>query len=101
VSVDWREVICRAIAGRRVLRFRYRTTLRTVYPCAHGWLDTGNEALRAHEVRLQAGDLRVGFGKLFLLASMADVEITDVEFDRPPPGYRRGDRGMERIHCQL
>jgi hypothetical protein len=94
-------VICRAIEDRRVLLFRYKDRLRTVYPCAHGWLDTGNEALRAHEVRLDDGEIRIGFGKLFLLAAMDDVQITDVEFDRPPPGYRRGDRGMRRLHCQL
>lgn len=94
-------MICEAIEQRRVLRFRYRDTLRIVYPCAHGWLDTGNEALRAHEVRLDGDELRVGFGKLFLLSTMSSVEVTDVPFDHPPPGYRRGDRGMVRIHCQL
>jgi hypothetical protein len=99
--MDTAAGICSAIAARRFLRFTYSGRPRVVYPCAHGWLDTGNEALRAHEVRLTDEGIRVGMGKLFLLASMSDVQPTDLEFDAPPHGYRRGDRGMSRIHCQL
>jgi hypothetical protein len=66
-----------------------------VIPCAHGVLGTGNEALRAHELSA----LRLG--KLWRLDTMRDVELLAEGFAKPPPGYRRGDRGMSRIHCQL
>ncbi|HEV7678299.1 MAG TPA: hypothetical protein VGQ42_06995 [Candidatus Dormibacteraeota bacterium] len=72
-----------------------------VYPCAHGVLSTGNEALRAHEATLRDGTLLVGAGKLFLLIDMRDAHLTDDGFEQAPRGYRRDDRGMARIHCQL
>src|SRR5258708_2358107 len=99
--MDGRADVCTAIAGKRFLRFRYLDRWRVVYPCAHGWLPTDNEALRAHEVSLVRGQLRVAPGKLFRIDQMSGVAVTDRPFDRPPPGYRRGDRHMVSIHCQL
>jgi hypothetical protein len=96
-----RASVCAAIAGRRFLQFQYKGRWRVVYPCAHGWLDTGNAALRAHQVSLVAGSLRVAPGRLYLIEHMRGVTVTDQHFDDPPPGYRRDDRGMVRIHCQL
>ena len=72
-----------------------------VYPCAHGLLTTGNLALRAHEVRLVDGRLRVAPGRLFLLDRMSEVAVTDQDFVEPPRGYRRGDRNMVEVHCEL
>jgi hypothetical protein len=87
--------VCQAIADRRLLRFAYNGRTRLVVPCAHGVLDTGNEALRAHEVAAPR------LGKLFLLRSMVAAEVCAEGFDAPPTGYRRGDTAMARIHCQL
>jgi len=87
--------VCQAIAGRRLLRFAYNGRSRMVVPCAHGVLDTGNEVLRAHEVSAPR------LGKLFLLRSMVGATVCAEGFDAPPPGYRRGDSAMARIHCQL
>jgi hypothetical protein len=95
------NLICLAIAERRLLLFDYNDRQRLAYPCAHGHLSTGNEALRAHEVTMVAGHRRVGAGKLFLLGSMSNVALSDEHFDRPPHGYHRDDRGMADIHCQL
>jgi hypothetical protein len=94
-------LICTAIAERLLLLFDYNDRRRLAYPCAHGHLSTGNEALRAHEVTVVDGRRRVGAGKLFLLESMSDVALSDEHFDHPPPGYHRDDRGMVDIHCQL
>lgn len=93
--------ICTAIAQRHFLRFVYNGRSRVAYPCAHGRLTTGNEALRAHEVQLASGRVRTLPGRLYLLRSMSEVAVTDQPFDEPPHGYRRGDRGMADIHCQL
>jgi hypothetical protein len=94
-------VVCAAIAERRLLRFVYNGQTRLVYPCAHGRLATGNEALRAHEVIADGRGVRVGAGKLFLLRSMSAPQLTAERFASAPRGYRRGDRGMQVIHCQL
>jgi len=40
-------------------------------------------------------------GKLWRVDAMRDVALLPEGFTAPPPGYRRGDRGMSRIHCQL
>jgi hypothetical protein len=95
------DLICVAIAERVLLRFAYNGLPRLAYPCAHGLSTAGKPVLRAHEVTFGAGGRRVGMGKLFLLASMSDLALTDEHFDHPPHGYRRGDRGMASIHCQL
>lgn len=87
--------MCQAIAERRLLRFAYHGRTRLVVPCNHGVLDTGNEALRAHEIAAPR------LGKLFLLRSMVGVEVCAEGFDAPPSGYRRDDSGMAWIHCQL
>ena len=96
-----RAGVCDAIREQRFLQFQYNGRWRVVYPCAHGWLPTDNEALRAHEVSLVGGRVRVAPGKLFRIDQMSGVTVTDQQFVEPPPGYRRGDRGMMRIHCQL
>jgi hypothetical protein len=100
-TTDTRAAVCTAIAERRFLLFTYYDRERVAYPCAHGFLSTGNEALRAHEATLRDGRLRVGAGKLFLLASMSNVRVAEQNFDDPPHGYRRDDRGMASVHCQL
>ena len=87
--------MCQAIAGRRLLRFEYHGRTRLVVPCTHGVLDTGNEALRAHEIAAPR------LGKLFLLGSMVGVEVCAEGFDVPPSGYRRDDSAMAWVHCQL
>lgn len=101
MAIDTVATVCRAIEERRLLLFNYNGRSRLAYPCAHGWLSTGNEALRAHEVAFVGSQRRVGSGKLFLLASMHLVELADETFDRPPRGYQADDRGMASIHCQL
>jgi hypothetical protein len=95
------DAICAAIAEHRLLQFDYNGTRRLAYPCAHGILSTGNEALRAHEVIFVNGKRRTAMGRLYLLRSMSNVEVDEERFERPPHGYRRGDRGMASIHCQL
>jgi hypothetical protein len=99
--VEHVEAICTAIAQRRLIQFDYNGTRRLAYPCAHGILSTGNEALRAHEVIFVNGRRRTAMGRLYLLRSMSDVAVDDESFERPPHGYRRDDRGMASIHCQL
>lgn len=93
--------ICTAIRERRLLAFDYNGSRRLAFPCAHGVLTTGNEALRAHDIVIVNGTQRTSMGKLYLLAAMSDVQPTNDHFERPPYGYRRGDRGMATIHCQL
>ena len=93
--------ICTAIAQRRFLQFEDNGRWRVAYPCAHGWLYSGNEALRAHEVSLRDGRVTVRPGRLYLIKRITGTAVTDQPFEEPPAGYRRGDRGMETIHCQL
>jgi hypothetical protein len=95
------DLICAAIAQRRLLLFAYNDRQRLAYPCAHGHLSTGNEALRAHEVTAVDGHRRVSAGKLFLVVLMFDIALSDEPFEHPPHGYHRDDRGMVAIHCQL
>jgi hypothetical protein len=52
-------------------------------------------------VSLVDGRLRIAPGRLFRLDRMSAVAVTDQPFENPPPGYRRGDRHMASIHCQL
>ena len=94
-------LICSAIDARVLLRFDYGGLPRLAYPCAHGISTAGRPVLRGREVGVERGVQRVDMGKLFLLAGMDGVALTDEHFDRPPRGYRRGHTAMATIHCQL
>ncbi len=93
--------ICSAISGRRVLSFSYRGHHRVVEPHAHGVSKAGNDVLRCFQISgtSESGD-PVDW-KLMLVEEIVSLSILEETFAGPRQGYRRGDKGMVRIYCEL
>ncbi|HEX2674997.1 MAG TPA: hypothetical protein VHM19_00120 [Polyangiales bacterium] len=95
--------ICASIRELRRLRFVYAGCERVVEPYCHGTTAPGNEVLRAVQV---GGDTRggrrsYGFGKLWVVAKMESVALTDERFEPNDPDYNPNDSAMARIHCRV
>lgn len=94
-----REII-KAIASQNVIEFYYEGELRIVEPHCYGITAAGNEGLRAYQIRGYSSSGKLGW-KMYNLAKVEDVNITDDKFDGPRSGYQRGDKGMSSIHAEI
>ena len=93
--------ICSAIRRRQVMAFDYDGLPRVVEPHAHGTSLAGKEMLRAYQVKGQsASDPNLGW-RPFIVAKMVRVRVLERTFAGTRPLYRRGDRGMRVVHCEL
>ena len=74
---------------------------RTIEPHCHGTTTAGNPAIRVYQTGgfSRSGE-QVGW-KLMLVSQISGTRSTDARFAGPRPGYRKGDRGMSTIHCEL
>src|SRR4051812_46785714 len=91
--------IADATKQRRLLRFRYRGTVRLVLPMAYGVGRAGDELLRAWQIAgpLASGQTR-GW-KLFRVAVMSEVNATSGSFTAAeiPPDFNPDDPLMVRV----
>lgn len=88
--------ICEAIRTKRVLAFTYDGTARQVEPHAHGADLDGDESLRDWQI------FGTGSGwRMFHTAKMTGLTTTDKTFSGPRPGYKKGDKDLAVIYCQL
>lgn len=88
--------ICDAVAGLCLIAFNYNGVRRIVQPYCHGFTRTGAETLRAVEVGGRDG----AFGKLWTVAKMQDLRLTDEKFIPDDPDYNPDDSAMAEIHCR-
>lgn len=96
--MDW----CAAIRSRRLVSFHYDGHPRVVIPAAFGQhATTDNSVLRAYQIRGSGKTRPVPFWDLFLVEKVTGARMLDESFVDDPPSYRRGDRHMSVIHCQL
>ena len=95
-----RQLICEAIARRRLLMFGYGDNVRLVEPHVLGLNTAGHEAL--------SGWLRPGYSRsdpdggwrMFLLSGMRDVGMMSAEFT-PRQGYNAEDPHFTTILCHV
>jgi hypothetical protein len=95
-----RQLICEAIARRRLLMFGYGDNVRLVEPHVLGVNTAGREAL--------SGWLRPGYSRsdpnggwrMFLLSGMRDIGMMSGEFT-PRPGYNAEDPQFAEILCHV
>ena len=92
-------VVCRAIHQLRVLEFVYGEKRRVVAPYCHGVTHAGNDSLRAVQIGGQGSGF--GFGKMWTIADMTDVRLTERTFVPDDPSYNPDDSAMARIHCRV
>jgi hypothetical protein len=93
--------ICEAIASLRRLAFEYEGHPRLVEPYVHGF-SQGGESLRAIQVGGSSRS-KASFdkGKLFTVAKMTGVRVTNESFVADDLDYNPDDSAMLRIHCRV
>jgi hypothetical protein len=97
-----RDLMVAAINGRKIVNIWYEPGTRSIECHALGFGSDGQVLLRAFQTEgASASNEHVNW-KLFRLDRMRNVELTDIEFLGPRPGYKLNDRAMTRgIICQL
>lgn len=96
-----RNDVCRAIEKMCILNFYYDGFKREVEPHACGNDSKGNDVMRAYQVSGGSESNEYTGWKLFEISKMNYLELTAMKFSGPRPGYKRDDKAMRRIYCQL
>jgi hypothetical protein len=100
-AVAWDERVCQAIRERRLLEFDYDGKRRVTEPYCHGTSTTGKESVRALQVGGNTRPGGFGFGKMWTIAKMADVSVSQTTFVPDDPNYNPDDSAMSAIHCRI
>lgn len=93
--------ICDAINNRYVLKFTYDGHPRIVEPHAYGLSQPLNEVIRCYQT---GGTSRSGKAPAWRLIRVDRIKfliVTEEHFVGKRPGYKRGDKGMSTIFCEL
>jgi len=83
------------------LRFTYKGLPRVVEPHAHGTSTAGNEMMRAYQIDGETSQPSGELGWRPFLIDRVENLTTGETFSGTRPLYRRGDRGMRVVHCEL
>jgi len=96
------QIICDAIRNTCVLQFTYADHPRIVEPHAYGLKKrTLKEVLRCYQT---GGTSRSGSVPGWTLMEVGKIEfliVTNEHFEGERDEYRRGDKGMSTIFCEL
>jgi len=94
--------ICDAIRTRSVLSFDYEGFHRVVEPYCHG-ISKNGEALRAIQVggESRSGKKGLGFGKLWIVAEIQNIQKNGQTFIPDDPQYNPHDKAMKHICCRI
>ena len=92
--------ICDAIRNMKLIEFYYNGGNRIIEPHCHGVTTAGNQGLRAYQVEGFSESGKMGW-KMFDLANASNIQVLDETFSGPRDGYKKGDRGMSNIYCEL
>jgi hypothetical protein len=93
--------ICEAIRMRLLIEFDYRGRPRVVQPYCHSTSARGGEVVRAIQVGGSSRSEGFGFGKLWIVAEMRNVRVSEVTFTPDDPHYNPNDSAMRSIHCHV
>ena len=93
----YEDLICQAIAERRILTFSYKDNERTVEPHALGYDADNDLTLCGWQV---SGGSGVDF-RDFHVRQISTPSLSQQTFSGPRPKYKRHDKTLRRIICQL
>ncbi|MXZ46454.1 MAG: hypothetical protein F4Z08_05595 [Chloroflexi bacterium] len=94
------QQMCAAIGGRHYLTFTYDGLPREIEPHAHGTSSTGKEVVRGFQTAGQSSSGELGW-RMWTVAKMELLSVSSATFAETRPDYRRGDRQMHPVHCEL
>ena len=95
------QIICDAIRNTCVLTFTYDGHYRIVEPHAHGLSRTGKEVIRCYQTGGTSRFHKVPGWRLMEVARIKSLTVTEEHFVGERDGYKRGDKGMSTIFCEL
>jgi hypothetical protein len=95
------QTIAQGIKEKRHLSFTYDGYPRVVEPHAHGVTSTGKESLRCYQVRGSGKDPNGSPWHLMTVSKMMNLTVTEEYFPGPRPEYKKGDRHLSPIYCEL
>lgn len=95
------QTIIKAIREKKVLSFTYDGYHRVVEPHCFGLTRAGNKALRCYQVRGGSSSGKLPDWKMMTIDKITALTMTQDEFSRPRPGYKKGDEHMTTIFCEL
>lgn len=98
---DVGELITQAIANRSVIHFEYNGKQRHVEPQTYGLSTTGNALLRGYERGGAAKFGRSSQFRLFEVAKIGNLTVTDEEFAGARPEHNPQDSAMTEIFATL
>jgi hypothetical protein len=97
----WTSYPCEALSTGKVLELRYDGFFRCVEVHAVGFTKDNNAIMRVWQTAGgSVSNEPVGW-KLLRLDEAGGAAITAERSLAPRPGYKRNDRAMQRIICQL
>lgn len=91
--------IINAIKQTQILEFIYDGENRIVEPHCYGLTTKGNEAIRAYQIDGFSSSGKMGW-KMYDLSKAEDICLLDETFEIRDD-YKKGDKGMSRIFCEL
>lgn len=96
--MDW----CAAIRARAIVEFNYDGHRRLVVPAAFGnHATSGNPVLRSYQIGGTSSSRVPPLWDLFLVTKIVGPSRTGRKYDGVPPDYRRGDKHIDPIICEL
>lgn len=93
-------VICQAIRDARCLSVHYDGYTRTVEVHAYGRTAEGNDIMRVYQVAGMSNSGELGW-KIMRLDETRAIQLLAEGSRAPRNGYRRGDKAMQRIYCEV
>lgn len=95
------EIICQAIAQKRLLQFSYDDLTRIVEPHLFGRKTSGKDALSAYMIDGYSESDQEPYWRSYSVEKMEFVIMLDETFPAARAGYNANDRTMEEIYCRL
>ena len=97
----WMDTACAALQQGRRLELRYDGYTRIVEVHAVGVSSARHAAMRVWQVRGGSVSGERSGWKLMRLDEALSAHIIDEPSEAPRSGYKRGDKDLVRIHCQI
>lgn len=97
----WGSIACDALRGGKCLELRYDGFARVVEVHAVGTTQEGNSIMRVWQIRGGSNSGERAGWKLMRVDEAFSAHVIDEASNAPRTGYKRGDKAMEFISCQI
>ena len=95
------QTIITAIQNRSILEFTYEGHHRVVEPHSYGLSASRKEVIRCYQIGGSSVANSVPSWKIMDVDQIVGLFVTSRHFVRPRAGYRKGDRRLSAIFCEI